>query len=519
MDDDTLQTRMSARPLRVRSVEERIIEGRLVPYGETIVAGGRRERFTRGAFAGTAPDSVTLKIEHDGLPVGRSIEITEDDTGASGVFTVARTTRGDEILELAASGTMRGVSIGFIPDGSRLVDGVTEHRKVSLVEASIVERPAYSGAAVTNVRSKEDLPMNDTTPDTVVETTDAETETRAALELRAADLEARIKTLEARPVYPGAAETEAPSTVDPLDWFAAELRSVVLGDDTEKRALADMVGVTGGTGGAEGIVPGAFWPGGLINVLDTRRPMFANAGRIPYPSAGTTVALPHVTQQPTVATRGQKAEAESTAMLVGLINAPIVFGAGAQNVALELIAQSNPAALGILWDSLLAAYAGWTESLIESAIAADGTAGGAGLDLSSLGTFVGDVVAGAQTIRAATGSPGDQLALPTDDWIKFLALTDGGDRRQLATMGATNADGSASLIAEAVQFAGINVFHAPLRVTGAAAQFNAASLKSADSGPQRIESVNVSQIGRDVAVWGGAIAEAIVPAGVLVYSA
>jgi len=502
--------------LHIRDADERIIEGVIVPYGETIETNQGRERFVPGAFADTTPGDVVLKVEHEGVPIGKALTIEDTPGGALAAFRVSRTERGNEVLVLAADGVFTGLSVGFIPRHSKLTAGdVVEHRRVDLIETSITHRPAYKSALVTSVRSQEDSMPENTTEATPALTIDAVTDAiEAVMVERTADTDARLRTLEAATTEP-AAEVR---TATALDWFVSEVMAAN-GDETEKRALADMTGTTGGTGDASGIVPDSYWAGGLVNGLDGRRPMFANAGRIPYPSAGTQVTLPVVTQQPTVSTHTQKAEASSTAMIIGTESFPIVFGAGAQNVALELVAQSNPAALSVLFDSLLRAYAYWSESVIESTVLALGTATGAGLDLSTIGSFVADVVEQSEAIYAATGAPGDRLALPTDDWIKFLSLTDGADRRQMSVMGSTNADGSASLTAESVDFAGIRVFHMPHRATGAAVQFNTASLKTADSGPNRLQQTNVPLIGVDVAVWGGIITAPVIEAGVITYKA
>jgi len=502
--------------LHIRSADERIIEGVIVPYGETIETPHGRERFVPGAFADTTPGDVVLKVEHEGVPIGKALTIEDTPGGALAAFKISRTDRGNEVLVLAADGVFTGLSVGFIPRHSKLTEGdVVEHRRVDLIETSITHRPAYKSALVTSVRSQEDSMPENTTEAPPALTIDAVTDAiEAVMVERTADTDARLRTLEAATAEP-APEVR---TATALDWFVAEVRAAN-GDETEKRALADMTGTTGGTGDASGIVPDAYWAGGLVNVLDGRRPMFANAGRIPYPSAGTQVTLPVVTQQPTVSTHTQKAEASSTAMIIGTESFPIVFGAGAQNVALELVAQSNPAALSVLFDSLLRAYAYWSESVIESTVLALGTATGAGLDLSTIGSFVADVVEQSEAIYAATGAPGDRLALPTDDWVKFLSLTDGADRRQMSVMGSTNADGSAALTAESVDFAGIRVFHMPHRATGAAVQFNTSALKTADSGPNRLQQTNVPLIGVDVAVWGGIITAPVIEAGVITYKA
>ena len=59
------------------------VEGRIVPYGETVTLGGSQESFARGVFADTDPDSIVLLWQHaTNEPIGRMVALTEADDGA-----------------------------------------------------------------------------------------------------------------------------------------------------------------------------------------------------------------------------------------------------------------------------------------------------------------------------------------------------------------------------------------------------------------------------------------------------
>jgi uncharacterized protein len=151
--------------IRGGSVEERIIEGRVVPYGETTRPESGLafvEQFAPGAFARSARergDRIKLLTSHDlsALPIGRSVGMSDRPDGLHGAFKVARTPRGDEALALAADGALDAFSVGFVvpPGGDTWArrGGERTIREARLMEVSVVTEPAYAGAQITSVRS------------------------------------------------------------------------------------------------------------------------------------------------------------------------------------------------------------------------------------------------------------------------------------------------------------------------------------------------------------------------------
>lgn len=181
-------------PLGERSIFERTIEGvdlsiRADGDGRTVFGlavpfnvptrirdyeGTYDEVFRHGAFAKTiadrGPRKVKLYVKHRryGDPLGRAIELREDPAGLYGAWRVAKTERGDEVLELVREGAYDAFSIGFRPVRSRWADlveevvgvredyvrdGSVERLEVRLDETSIVDMPAYDTAEIAGVRS------------------------------------------------------------------------------------------------------------------------------------------------------------------------------------------------------------------------------------------------------------------------------------------------------------------------------------------------------------------------------
>ena len=122
--------------------------------------GQYEESFKRGAFASItkAANRVELRYAHrEGIPYGFGQQLIEDPTHLLGVFRVAPSERGDQVLALVRDNQLKGVSIGFVPghsdettvNGKRSVSRV--HIK-QLAEVSLTPAPAYHGAEVLAVR-------------------------------------------------------------------------------------------------------------------------------------------------------------------------------------------------------------------------------------------------------------------------------------------------------------------------------------------------------------------------------
>ncbi len=149
----------------------RTVHGILVPYNTParVSDGGPsyEEMFVLGAFERDIEArngdfrGVKFLYQHNhDEPIGRAVELREDASGLFGAFRVAKTARGDEVLELLREGVLDSFSIGFRPvdpaPGDPIKVGEPVVRtKASLRETSLVTFPAYAGALVAGVRAIE----------------------------------------------------------------------------------------------------------------------------------------------------------------------------------------------------------------------------------------------------------------------------------------------------------------------------------------------------------------------------
>jgi hypothetical protein len=155
----------------------RTVHGILVPYGQVarVSDGGPAydEEFAAGAFARDIAArngdfrGVKFLAHHNHTdPIGRAVELREDSSGLYGAFKVAKTQRGDEVLELLRDGVLDSFSIGFRPVEPAPGDPITVgepvvRTKASLRETSLVTFPAYAGALVAGVRAIEPEDLHD----------------------------------------------------------------------------------------------------------------------------------------------------------------------------------------------------------------------------------------------------------------------------------------------------------------------------------------------------------------------
>ncbi len=302
----------------------------------------------------------------------------------------------------------------------------------------------------------------------------------------------------------------APAPVDVRTAF--ELAVVDYSKTRQVRALADVL-----SSGNAGVLP-AQWASEVVAYLDVRRNLFSNTGSVGFPAAGTGLTFPKITQHTAVDARGtEKTEVPTQALTTDTDTYPIAWFAGAVDIALELISQSDPALLSIVVQDLFDQYAIKTEGALATNVETVAQVGGATLPVDTYANFIAAVIDTSADIRAASGVPGDMLALTTASWKAVLGLVDGDSRRVLATSGATNADGSANFVSEQVNIGGINVFHSP--ASSADVQYNTKSLRTAEKPPIQLSTDNVALMGKDVGILGGFITLPIYATGIVKYTA
>lgn len=169
--------------LQVRELEAtesgRFLEGRAVPYDTLADIGWFMEQHEAGSFARSiteAAEKLPLLLWHDSRtwPVGVSHEWRDNDEGLDVVWAMDGSDEASRAVDLATKGMLTGLSIGFAPIrskweyaedwdpdlGENHKDRVTRQES-RLLEVSLTPTPAFAGAKVALVRSRDQRQLNE----------------------------------------------------------------------------------------------------------------------------------------------------------------------------------------------------------------------------------------------------------------------------------------------------------------------------------------------------------------------
>lgn len=133
--------------------EERMVEGRAVPYGVETNVGAYIERFAPNSISDDVSE-VKLKFGHEGLPIGKVVEGRNEEDGFYIRAKISDTAQGNDVYTLIRDGVLNKFSVGFVPVESERDGNVVVRNLVSLREVSVVEQPAYSDAEILAVREE-----------------------------------------------------------------------------------------------------------------------------------------------------------------------------------------------------------------------------------------------------------------------------------------------------------------------------------------------------------------------------
>ena len=161
--------------LRDVQADGRFLLGRAVPYNTWTSIGWFAEQFAPGAFARSikeAANGLPLLVWHDNRtwPIGVADSWDDNADGLDGVWKLDNSEEALRAADLAEKKMLTGLSVGFVPIRStwEMVDyenwdpdlGIEHMDKVTrdearLIETSVTPTPAYAGAQVQMVRSRE----------------------------------------------------------------------------------------------------------------------------------------------------------------------------------------------------------------------------------------------------------------------------------------------------------------------------------------------------------------------------
>ena len=439
--------------------ESRTITGQIVPFGKPGNASIGTTVFATGSIRPFEASDVILNMEHDATrPVGRMIEAKVNPAGIIGVFKIAETQSGNDLLIEAAEGLRTGLSIE-----AEILNHDVKGSTIHILDAQItgvgaVTRPAFGeNAQITKVAASEpdEADTDETTEATAPENTEEE-------EVIMTENTAPAVEATESPVVTAAAVYGGQTLRNPINSPATFLEHSVraaLGDDDSKMYVKAASDTT--TTEVAGLVPtpqlSTIWDPKSTNV----RPAIAAIRTATLPGSGMTFEFPRVKTLPTVAVAAEKGAFSDTQMEIEMVSVSVQKFAGMQKFDVEVLDRTSPAFFEELVRLMSAQYASATDAAVVTALQA-GTLDGTLITLP----WDGDEIAGFIS-RAAASIYSNTKRFPTgvvmspDQWAALIATNDTSKRPLFAAAVPSNAAGALDPAAPMGNIMGLPIYVDP----------------------------------------------------------
>ena len=415
--------------LTASDVESRIIAGRIVQWdAEGNTSAGRTKFLPNSIEFGK---NTKLVLEHNRTkPLGKLMEWSQDDTGITASFKIAKTTAGNDALEEAATGLRSDFSVGVEVDAWENKEGVMAISASKLIEVSLVTDGAIPGSEVEKVAAAEaqGQAASESTPEPQIEEPKTEGDDLVSETVSEA---VSTETVEA-------AKAEVKATSHPLNsqrvrtpiisagsYLEHSVRAS-LGDETSKLYVAAASDTT--TTEVAGLVPTpqltTIWDPKTTNI----RPAISAVRNAVLPPAGMTFEIPRVKTAPTVAAQAEKGPFSDTQVEIEYVPCTVSTFAGMQKFDIQVLDRTSPAFFDELVRLMGAAYAKATDEAMLTAIQA-GTLDSTTITLPFDGDeFAGFISRGAASIYNATKRFPTGILVSPAQWANMIALTDSNKR-------------------------------------------------------------------------------------------
>jgi HK97 family phage major capsid protein len=405
--------------------ESRVIAGRIVQWNAEGNTSAGKTMFL--------PDSITfnknakLVLQHDTTrPLGKLMEWSQDESGITASFKIAKTTAGNDALEEAATGLRSDFSVGVTVDAWENKDGVLAISASSLQEVSLVTDGAIPGATVEKVAATE-TEISEPSQ----EETQSNTEGEQVSDTTVPEATPAVETVEAAKVEVKASTAPVMTTkirhgiTGPASFLEHSVRAQ-LGDETSKLWVSAASDTTSTE--VAGLVPTpqltTIWDPKTTNV----RPAISAVRNAVLPAAGLSFEIPRVKTAPSVAAAAEKGAFSDTQVEIEYVSCAVSKYAGMQKFDVEVLDRTSPAFFEELVRLMGNQYAAATDAAMYSALAA-GTLDGTVITLPFDGdSFAGFISRGAASIFAATKRYATGIVLTPSQWANLIKLNDSNKR-------------------------------------------------------------------------------------------
>ena len=438
--------------LTASDAESRIIAGRIVQWNAEGNTSAGRTMFEPNSIE--FAKNTKLVLQHDQTrPLGKLMEWSQDETGITASFKIAKTTAGNDALEEAATGLRSDFSVGVDVESWDNKNGVMAISASKLVDVSLVTDGAIPGAEVQKVAAEE----NKVSEQEVQEETQSTIEGEQVSDTTVPESTPAAETVEAAKVEVKAATAPYISTtvrnpiVDKASYLEHSVRAS-LGNETSKMYVAAAADVTDNAG----LVPTRQLTEVINGISNADRPSIDSITTGALPDAGMTFEIPKITVAPTVAIAAEGGTPSETDQNAAFVSVDVKKFIGQQTFSLELLDRSSPAFFSELVRQMEYAYAKATDKAVSDALIAGGTDGGnRTVSAANIADFVSDA---AVSIYKGTLGFAENIIVSPEQWGNLMGLVDGSNRPVFQqTINPQNAGGNLTATAVRGNLLGLNL--------------------------------------------------------------
>ncbi len=424
--------------LTASDAESRIIAGRIVQWDAVGNTSAGQTKFLENSI--TLGKDTKLVLEHQQTkPIGKLVEWSQDSSGITASFKIAKTTAGNDALEEAATGLRSDFSVGVQVDSWSNDNGVMAITASSLVEVSLVTSGAIPGAEVDRVAAVDTPQVSEESQEVTQSNPEGEqvSDTTAPAPTEEAVEAAKVETVEAaRPAF----FTKPRLEFTKAKYLEASIRAKVLGDDASRQYVLAADDTT--TNNA-GLIPTRQLTEIVNPLSNADRPIIDAISRGTLPDAGMTFEIPKITAVPTVAEVAEEGAIGETGMTSSFITVNVKKFAGGQEFSVELLDRSSPAFFDELVRQMEFAYARATDDFVVSEIGNNGTLNATGQAESAAG-LVAYASSAASAVYAASLGFARNIVVSPQQWGNIMGYAESSGRPIFTASSPSNAAGVAT---------------------------------------------------------------------------
>jgi HK97 family phage prohead protease len=409
-------------PMRITAAdsESRTITGQIVAFDVAANASTGKVLFKAGSIT---PASVKLNLEHDSArPIGRSIDMSADETGMTATFKISQTSAGTDALIEAMDGLRDGFSVeAEASDFAYNEDGTMVVSQAQLVGVALTHNPAFDAARVERVAATEGEEVSESTEDAEETTTTEGDEVENAV----TNAEA-VESVEAAKSVTASAHAVA-YTKPRLDFSAPKHLEMTikaaLGSDEARAYVAAAADTTDNAG----LIPTRQLSTVINGLANATRSNIDAISRGTLPDAGMSFEIPKITQLPSVTVEAEAGTIADVDQNSEFLSVSVAKYSGAQTFSVELFDRSSPLFIDELMKNLAAQYAKTTDTAVNAALIAGASADGTTITTyPTAAELLGFIARGAASVYAGTQGFAKNIIMNTSQWSNVMSLNDSG---------------------------------------------------------------------------------------------